>query len=476
MSQNGTQATPQVQTGTAGLWAEVRGSIAGVPRDYTRGPIGRAILLLSIPMVLEMSMQSLFGVVDVFFVGRLGADAVAVVGLTDSLLMLIFAVGIGLGMGTTAMVARRIGEGSPERASQTAVQALGVGVAISLPIGLLGVLFAGDLLRLVGASEALTAGGARFTAIILGGNVTVMLLFLINAVFRGAGEPALAMRALWIANIINMLLDPVLIFGLGPIPALGLEGAAIATTVGRGLGVVYQLWRLAGGRGRIVVGRAQLVLVPAVMLRLLRVSGIGILQFLISTASFLGMVRIVALFGETAVAGYTIAVRVIVFVLLPAWGVGNAAATLVGQNLGAGDASRAERAVWITGFSNMVFLGAVAVGFVLFPGLLVSPFSSDPEVLRVAADCLRIVSFSYIFWAFGMVTVMAFNGAGDTATPTWINLFVFWVLQIPLAYWLSVSLDLGPRGVFIAIAVSQTALAVVGVSVFRLGRWKTRII
>ena len=396
--------------------------------------------------------------------------------MTDSMLTLVFAVCIGLSMGSTAMVARRVGEGSPERASVAAVQAIALGTALSLPIGLIGVLFAGDFLGWMGASSELVRSGSSFTAIILGGNVTVMLLFLINAVFRGAGEPVLAMRALWIANIINMLLDPVLIFGWGPIPAMGLEGAAIATTVGRGLGVVYQLVRLGGGRGRIAVARTQLRLAPAVMLRLLRVSAMGILQFLISTASFLGMVRIVAHFGDAALAGYTIAVRVIVFVLLPAWGLGNAAATLVGQNLGAGSPQRAERAVWITAGVNMVFLGLVAVGFVAFARSLVAPFSSEPDVLDFAADCLRIVSLSYVFWAFGMVTVMAFNGAGDTTTPTWINFFVFWVLQIPLAYALAIPLGLGPRGVFGAIAVAQVVLAVIGVAMFRRGRWKTRTI
>jgi len=459
-----------------GFWADVRASVSGAPLDYTRGSIGRSIALLAIPMVLEMSMQSLFGVVDVFFVGRLGSGAVAVVGMTDSLLMLIFAAAIGLSMGTAAMVARRIGEGQPERASQAAVQSIGLGIAVSLPLGVLGALLAPQLLGLMGAERELISDGWVFTAIILGGNVTVMLLFLINAVFRGAGDPALAMRALWIANIINMLLDPLLIFGWGPIPALGLEGAAVATTLGRGLGVLYQLAKLRGGRGRITIRAAQLRLEPPVMLRLARVSAFGILQFLISTASFLLLVRIMALFGGAALAGYTIAVRVIVFVLLPAWGVGNAAATLVGQSLGAGNPDRAERAVWITGFTNMTLLGVVSVAFIAFAETIVGVFTAEPEVIEIAADCLRVVSFSYVFWAFGMVSVMAFNGAGDTTTPTWINFLVFWVLQIPLAYGLAVWAGYGPRGLFVAIAVSQAALALVGVAVFRLGRWKSRSI
>lgn len=467
---------PVKPDGPPGFWRDARAAIAGAPMDYTRGAIGRSILLLAIPMVLEMSMQSLFGVADVFFVGRLGADAVAVVGMTDSLLTLIFAVSIGLSMGTTAMVARRIGEGHPDQAAHVTVQAIAVGVALALPLGLLGALFSSDLLRWMGGSVELVQQGRTFTAIILGGNITVMLLFLINAAFRGAGDPAIAMRALWIANIINLVLDPLLIFGWGPFPELGLEGAAWATTIGRGLGVVYQLGRLHRGRGRIAIHASQFQLRPQVMARLVRVSAIGILQFLISTASFLGMIRIMALFGEAALAGYTIAVRVIVFVLLPAWGVGNAAATLVGQNLGAGDPDRAERAVWTTGRVNMGLLLAVAVLFILFAESLAGLFSSDPHVVAHAAGCLRIVAFSYPFWAYGMVTVMAFNGAGDTTTPTWINLFVYWVVQIPLAYVLAMPLELGPRGVFAAIAFSQAALAVVGVSIFRRGRWKSRTI
>lgn len=459
-----------------GFWKDVRGAIAGRPMDYTQGAIGRAIMLLAIPMVLEMSMQSLFGVADVFFVGRLGPDAVAVVGLTDSLLTLIFAVSIGLSMGTTAMVARRIGEGHPDRAAHVTVQAIAVGVGLAIPLGILGAFFADDLLHWMGASVELVQYGWSFTAIILGGNITVMLLFLINAAFRGAGDPAIAMRALWIANIINIVLDPLLIFGVGPFPELGLEGAAWATTIGRGLGVVYQLWRLHSGRGRIAIHASQFHLRLEVMARLVRVSAIGILQFLISTASFLGMIRIMAHFGEAALAGYTIAVRLIVFILLPAWGVGNAAATLVGQNLGAGRPERAERAVWTTGRVNMFLLLSVAVIFIFFADELCGLFNSDPAVIEFAADCLRIVAFSYPFWAYGMVTVMAFNGAGDTTTPTWINLFVYWVVQIPLAYVLAMPLAQGPKGVYTAIAISQATLAVVGVSIFRLGRWKTRAI
>mgnify|MGYP001218299045 CR=1 FL=1 len=334
---------PSVTSPRAGAWTDIRNSIRGVPRDYTTGNIGRAVMLLAIPMVLEMSMQSLFAVVDVFFVARLGPEAVAILGLSDSLLALVFSVAIGLCMGTTAMVARRIGEGSPEQASVTAVQAIATGIAVSIVLGTVGVVWASDLLQMLGASPELAANGRSFTSIMLGGSVTVMLLFLINAIFRGAGDAALAMRSLWLANLINMVLDPGLIFGLGPFPEMGLEGAAIATTFGRAMGVLYQVRQLTNGRGVIRIDWRRVAMDLAVMARLLRVSGIGVVQYLISTASFLGLIRILAPFGETALAGYTIAIRIIIFILLPAWGMGNAAATLVGQNLGAGNPERAEQ-------------------------------------------------------------------------------------------------------------------------------------
>ncbi len=459
-----------------GFWADVRASIRGVSHDYTSIPLGRAILLLAIPMVLEMAMQSLFAVVDVYFVGKLGSNPVAILGLGDSLLALVFAVAMGLSMGTKAMVARRFGEGRSEDAAVTAVQAIGLGFAASLPFAALGILYPSELLRLMGASPQLAAEGALFVAILVGGNVTVVLVFLINAVFRGAGDPARSMRALWLANGINIALDPILIFGWGPIPAFGLEGAAIATTVGRALGVVYQLRQLAAGSGTVRVETRHWRPQPVIMMRLARVSGVGILQFLVGTASFLGLVRILAAFGDTALAGYTVAVRVIVFILLPAWGLGNAAATLVGQNLGAGNPERAERSVWLTSLCNMIFLGVVAVLLFLFAEPLVGVFTTEQEVATLAAECLRIISYSYVFWGYGMITVLAFNGAGDTATPTWINLFVYWVFQIPLAYALAQPLGFGPQGVFIAVALGQVLLAVVGVVVFRRGRWKTRAI
>ena len=457
-----------------GLWVDVRDSIRGVERDYTTGKIGRAVVLLAIPMVLEMSMQSLFAVVDVFFVARLGPEAVAILGLSDSLLALVFAVAIGLCMGTTAMVARRIGEGAPQQAAVAAVQAIATGVVVAAVLGVAGVVWAPELLQLLGATPELAADGRLFTAIMLGGNVTVMLLFLINAIFRGAGDAAVAMRSLWLANLINIALDPVLIFGLGPFPEMGLEGAAVATTFGRAIGVLYQLRQLSNGSGRIVVSWQQLSLNVGVMGRLLRVSGIGVVQYLVSTASFLGLIRILAPFGDTALAGYTIAIRIIIFILLPAWGMGNAGATLVGQNLGAGNPDRAERSVWFTARCNTGFLGSVGLLLVVFANPIVALFTTEPEVAAIAVACLRIVSYSYVFWGFGLVTVQAFNGSGDTTTPTWINFFVFWVVQLPMAWTLSGPGGLGPHGVFWAIATSQSLLAVVGVLVFRRGTWKAR--
>ncbi len=484
MSETPSSADPKPTP--AGLWADVKASIRGVSQDYTSIPLGRAVLLLAIPMVLEMSMQSLFAVVDVYFVGRLGSNPVAILGLGDSLLSVVFAVAMGLSMGTAAMVARRVGEGDSEGASVAATQAIGLGFVCALPFAALGILFPSEALQLMGATPELAAEGAGFIAILIGGNVTVVLLFLINAVFRGAGDPARSMRALWLANGINIALDPILIFGWGPIPAFGLEGAAIATTVGRALGVVYQLRQLSAGAGRHPEGgrterwvRIELrhwLPQPAIMARLARVSGVGILQFLVSTASFLGLVRILAAFGDEALAGYTVAIRIIIFILLPAWGIGNAAATLVGQNLGAGNPARAERAVWLTAFCNMVFLGAVAVIFFLFAEPLAGLFTTQAAVAGLAAECLRIISYSYVFWGYGMITVLAFNGAGDTTTPTWINFFVYWVVQIPLAYALAQPLGFGPQGVFIAVAACQILLAVVGVVIFRRGRWKSRTI
>jgi putative MATE family efflux protein len=453
----------------------LREALAGSHQDFTAAPLGRAIFLLALPMVLEMAMESLFTIVDVLWVARLGADAVATVGLTESMISLVFAVAIGLSAAAAAMVARRIGERDPAGAGSAAVQALGLGLLVSLPLGGLGATLAPLALRAMGASPAISAH-ASFTRVMLGGNATILLLFLTNGIFRGAGDAAIAMRALWLANLINLILDPCLIFGLGPFPKLGLVGAAVATTIGRGVGVAYQVAVLLRGRGRVAIARHQLRLDPAVMRRLARLSTGGMLQALISTSSWLGLVRILAQFGNIALAGYTIAIRIIVFAILPSWGLSNAAATLVGQNLGAARPDRAARSVWLTGACNMVFLAAIAVVFVALAGPIVGLFTRERAVAEVAASALRIISYGYVFYAWGMVMVQAFNGAGDTFTPTLINIGCFWLWQIPLAYTLAGPFGLGAGGVFWAIAVAYSTSAVVGIVLFRRGGWQRRTV
>ena len=456
------------------IWATVREAVRGSHQDFTEGPIGRAILLLAIPMVMEMMMESVFAIADIFWVSKLGADSVATVGITESMLALIYAVAIGVSVSATAMVARRIGEKDPEHAASAAVQAIALGVALAIPIGITGALLAPKLLALMGGSPALVATGWRYTAIMLGGNVVILLLFLVNAIFRGAGDAAIAMRVLWFANILNIVLGPCFIFGLGPFPKLGVTGAAVATTIGRGCGVLYQLWTLSRGRGRVLITRRHLRLEPAVMLRLLRLSGNAIFQILIGTASWIGLVRILSSFGSAALAGYTIGIRIIVFALLPSWGMANAAATMVGQSLGARKPERAERSVWIAGFYNMIFLGAVGLAFVLAAPVLIRLFTSDPAVVPYGVACLRFVSYGFLFYAYGMVLTQAFNGAGDTWTPTWLNLFCFWLWEIPLAYVLARVVGLGPRGVFIAITIAFSTLALASAALFRRGRSKLK--
>jgi putative MATE family efflux protein len=454
----------------------LRQSLAGAPHDYTRGSLSRAITLLAIPMVLEMAMESIFGILDVFWVGQLGGPALAAVAVTEALLTLVFAVALGLSMSTTAMVARRIGEGDPDQAAVSSVQAIAVGVAFSLVTGVLGAVYARPLLTAMGAASDVVESGWAYTAIMLGSNVTILLLFLINAAFRGAGDAAVAMRSLWLANGVNIVLDPCLVFGLGPFPEMGITGAALGTAIGRGVGVLYQIRCLARGGGHLKVQRRHVKLQPEVMLRLLRLSVGGIVQMLIVTASWVGLVRILTPFGSAALAGYMIAVRIIVVAILPAWGLSNAAATLVGQNLGAGKPERAERSVWLCGLYNMFVLGAVAVVFVLFADPLIRVFASDPEIVRIGVDCLRVVSYGYVVYAWGMVLVQAFNGAGDTMTPTWINVFCYWLFQIPLAYLLARWLGQGPHGVFLAIPIAESLVTIVGIVVFRRGRWKTRTV
>ncbi len=454
------------------LWSSLWEAIRGSHQDYTTGSLNRAILLLAVPMVLEMVLESLFAVVDVFWVGRLGANAVATVGLTESLLSLVFAVGIGLSLSTTAMVARRVGEKDPEGAAVAGVQAIVLGLATSIVIGIPCFIYAPQLLRLMGASGDIVATGSGYARIALGGSGAILMLFLNNAIFRGAGDAAIAMRLLWVSNIINLILDPCLIFGLGPFPRLGVTGAALATFTGRSIGVAYQFYRLLRGTERIRVLTRQIRVNVSVLLRLVRVSLTGILQFAIAHTSWIGLVRIVSVFGAAALAGYTIAIRVVIFVILPSWGLSNAAATLVGQNLGAKQPERAEQAVWRTGFYNMLFLGSVGVFFILMAEPIARLFTHDAAVIPLAATCLRIISYGNIGYAYGMVMLQAFNGAGDTVTPTIVNFFGFWVVEIPLAYWLAIPMGLHSNGAYIAIVVAECSIAATSAVLFKRGKWK----
>lgn len=466
-------AAPSAPPDTRGTWRVIKDAIRGAHHDYTDGPIGRAIFLLAVPMVLETVMESVFAVVDVFFVSRLGADAVATVGLTESMMVLVYSLAMGLGIGATATVARRIGERDAEGAAHAAAQAILLGLSISVVLGTIGVILAPTLLRIMGGSDAVIAN-ASFMQVMLGGNATVLLLFLINAIFRGAGDAAIAMRVLWLANWINIALDPLLIFGVGPFPELGVTGAAIATNIGRGTGALYALSRLVRSGARVHVERRHFRFDPTLMWQMIRLSGAGMFQILIGSASWIGLVRVISSFGSAALAGYTIGIRVIIFALLPSWGLSNAAATMVGQALGAQKPDRAERAVWMAARYNLVFLGIVGVLFVLFARGIVSFFSADPVVAGYAADCLRIVALGFVFYAYGMVITSSFNGAGDTWTPTWLNLIVFWLWEIPLAYALAVAMDLGPRGVFVSITVAFSTLAVLSAWLFKKGKWKAQ--
>jgi putative MATE family efflux protein len=456
-----------------GFWHVVWDSLKGTREDYTSGELSRAVILLAVPMVLELVMESTFGLVDAFFVGRLGADAVAAVGLTESLIILVFGVAMGLSMGTTAMVSRRIGEGDSEGACLAAGQAVLTAILIAVPIGVVGVLLAPRLLGWMGATPNV-AQGWPYTAMLFGGSATIFLLFLNNAIFRGAGDAAIAMRALWISNLINIVLDPCLIFGWGPFPELGLVGAAVATTIGRGAGVVFQFWMLAKHDGRVRIHRRHLRVDWDVMRRLWRVSISGMAQFLVATANWLGIMRIVALFGAPTLAAYTIALRLIHFAILPSWGMSNAAATLVGQNLGAGKPDRAERAVWVTGRYNLVFLVGISIVFWVFAESLIASFISDPEVIPIGVEVLRILSVAQVTAAYTMVIAQAFNGAGDTDTPTIINLIVYWLWQLPLAYTLARPLGFGVPGIFTAVVIAGLTWAVTAIVLFRRGTWKRK--
>ncbi|HEX2658767.1 MAG TPA: MATE family efflux transporter, partial [Polyangia bacterium] len=455
-----------------GLFSIVLEALRGARHDYTALPLRRAILLLAVPMVAEMLWESLFAVSDIFWVSKLGPDAAASVILTESMMIIVYSFAMGLSIGGAALVARRIGEKDPDGAARSAVQAILLGVVLAVVVGAVGALFGHKLLAAMGASPPVIATGASFTRVMVGGCGTVVLLFMINAAFRAAGDPAIAMRTLRLANGINIVLGPLLVFGVGPFPRMGVVGAAIATTIGRGVGVVYQLYALRAGRGNLVVRREHLRIDRAIQTAILRLSGTGIFQILIATTSWVGLTIVVTGFGSLAVAGYGIANRVVMFALMPSFGLANAAATLVGQSLGAGRPDRAEKAVWRASLYNLMFLGGIGLVFVVFAGPIVRAFNSDPIVVGYGTNALRIISAGFLFYAFGMVISQSFNGAGDTKTPTLINLFCFWMWEIPLAWVLAKPVGMGPTGVFIAVLAGFSTMAVVSALLFRRGTWK----
>jgi putative MATE family efflux protein len=450
----------------------IREAISDNETDFTVGPIGRALGLLAIPMMLEMSMEAVFALADIIFVSRLGTDAVAAVGLTEALVTVLYAVAIGLGMGVTAMISRRIGAKNQDGAARVAGQAIWIGAIVAAIIAFIGINFAAELLEMMGASPSVIETGQGYTTVILSGSASIIYLFLLNAAFRGAGDAPVALRSLALANLINIVLDPCLIFGLGPFPELGVTGAAIATTIGRGTGVLYLFYYLCAAKGRLPFRLRHAMLDWSLIRRLISISIGGVGQFLIATASWILVMRIVALYGSAPVAAYTIALRLMEFALLPAWGLGNAAATLVGQNLGARKPERAAASVWQAARYNATFLLVIGILLIAFAPLIVELFSADPEIIRYGSDCLRIMGLGYPMYAVGMIIIQALNGAGDTTTPSVLNFICFWLVQIPLAYTLATVVDLGPHGVFWSIVISESMLSVIGVMIFRRGRWK----
>ncbi len=465
---------PKKRNGIKSFFKDVAEAISGTEQDFTEGKMSRAILLLSIPAVLEMVMESIFVIVDIYFVSKLGANAVATVGITESVITIIYAIAIGLGMATTSIVSRRIGEKNPDSASIAAFQAILVGIIVSFAIGIPGAFFAKDLLRTMGATSQIVETMSGYTRIMLGGNIVIMMLFIINAIFRSAGDAAVAMKVLWIGNIINIMLDPCLIFGLGPFPHLGITGAAVATTIGRGTAVAVQFYLLFSGRKRIKLARKHLRVDFKLMIKLMKLSFGSIGQNLISTTSWIALVRILSSFGSEVVAGYTIAIRIIGFSIMPSWGISNAASTLVGQNLGAKKPERAEKAVWVTAWVNMVLLSIIGLMYVLFPEPFIRLFINDENVVKSGILGLRIISIGFISYGLGMVLVNSFNGAGDTSTPLKINIFAFWMLEIPLAWLLSMKAGMEESGVFIAIVVAESFMTLTAWIIFRKGKWKLK--
>jgi putative MATE family efflux protein len=458
------------------FFKDVREAISGTEQDFTEGPLGRAILLLSIPSILEMVMESIFVIADIYFVSRLGADAVATVGLTESLVTIIYAISMGLGTATTSLVSRRIGEKDRESASRTAVQAILTGFIISLLIGIPGAIFAGKILGLMGASAPIVSNMSGYTRIMLGSNMVIMLLFIINAVFRSAGDAAVAMKVLWVGNIINIVLDPFFIFGWGPFPELGVTGAAVATMIGRLTAVLVQFYLLFFGQKRIQLSLKHFSFNPSIMLKILKLSVGSIGQNLIGTISWVGLVRMISIFGSEVVAGYTIAIRIVGFTLLPSWGLSNAASTLVGQNLGAKKPDRAERSVWITGWINMILLGVIGIILFVFPAYFVSLFINNEDVLLPGMKGLKIMSIGYIAYGLGMVLVNSFNGAGDTLTPLRINILAYWIIEVPLAWILAINIGMKEEGVYTSILIAETLMTAIAWLVFRRGKWKLRVV
>lgn len=456
------------------VWTDIKESIAGTDRDFTELPLGKAIFILAVPMVLEMILESIFAVVDIFFILKLGSGAAATVGITESAMTIVYAIGLGLSVATTALVSRRIGEKKPKAAGLVAFQAIVVGVIVSVFIAIPGFIYAKEFLILMGADETMAQEGHWYPAIMFGGNAVIMLLFVINAIFRSSGDAAISFRVLLVANILNLILDPMLIFGIGPFPELGIMGAAIATNIGRGIAVMFQFYILFRGNHRVKLYLSNLKIRLSIMISLIKLSRGGIFQYLIATLSWLFLMKIIAEFGTDAVAGYTVAIRIIIFALLPAWGLSNAASTLVGQNLGAKLPDRAERSVWITGYVNMIFMGIEGVILFFFPETLMRIFTDDTLVIEHGVISLQIISLGFIFYGLGMVLVQGINGSGDTNTPTWINFISFWICELPLAFFLAITLDMGLAGACIAIITGETLLTLMGLYVFRKGKWKLR--